>query len=115
MNKKQMVIGGAVLAFAAAALISHGGEVGSTAGSGSDSGTDTVATEQTLCADLRANAATEVVYADANAVNEDMTASVDHDLVIEVLAYIASVDGYGLKTVEWETDKLLDDCAAIGL
>ena len=78
-------------------------------------GSDTVATERSLCRDLRAGASVETIYADANAVNEDMTIDIDHDLTLEVLAYMNSVDGVGFESVEWETDKLLDDCAAIGL
>ena len=78
-------------------------------------GSTTTATERTLCSDLRAGAPVEVIYADANAVNEDMTTSIDHDLVIEVLGYTAAVDGLPLSdSVEAETDRLIADCAAIG-
>ena len=78
-------------------------------------GSDTVATERTLCRDLRAGASVETIYVDADAVTQDPTSNIDHDLVLEAMANTNSVEGYGFESIEWETDKLLEDCAAIGL
>jgi hypothetical protein len=69
------------------------------------------ATEQKLCVDLRAKAPDATITADANAVNNDMTTGTGN-LALEVGGYLASVGGYGLKSVQWEREKMLHDCAS---
>jgi len=56
--------------------------------SGSGGGT---ATEQKLCADITAGRAPDVLYADANAVNNDLSTGAD-DLSLEALAFINAYD-----------------------
>jgi hypothetical protein len=72
------------------------------------------ATEQQLCSDLAAGASTEVLYREANAVNNDLSTGADN-LSLEVLAYINAVDQVpGSASVSSEVGRLTRDCQSIG-
>jgi hypothetical protein len=77
------------------------------------------AAEQKICDDLRAGEPDSVIYADAVDVSQHHIPIGEDgyptNVSIEALAFMNSVDGIGLKSVEWERAKVLSWCEKEGV
>lgn len=115
--KKKLLIGGAVVVGLFIVLGVIGTIIGpKPSGGAKASGSPTsawsggTATEQQLCTDLSAHAATSTITGDANAVNTDASTG-KGNLPFEVLAYLNAVGGYGVGgTISQEKGRMLGDC-----